>query len=262
MRLLCFIGVLSILWLPLAIPINLWLGSDRNLATIVTMSLLFVELLFLWKLWGKFVYRDNNIFARYGLEISRRNIIELGKGLAMGFWLCLSLFIVEAAMGWVEIRPTSLTLIKIVLEGLASGLGIALAEELVFRGWLLDELGRDYKTKTTMYLGAFIFALAHFLKPIGEIIRTAVTFPALMLLGVALISAKSKYGDRLGVCIGIHAGLVWGYYIVNVGESIEYSDRVPTWITGIDNNPIAGVMGLIFLTGLTYFYSRVATQKP
>jgi len=254
-RLLCFIGVLSILWLPLAIPLNLWLGQDPNLTTIVTMSLLFIELLFLWKLWGKFVYQEANIFVRYGLEINHKNIIELAKGLAIGFWLCLSLFIVEALLGWIEIVPTSFTLIRIAIEGLVSALGIGLAEELVFRGWLLDELQRDYSRKTSMYLGASIFALAHFLKPITEVIRTAVTFPALVLLGIALILAKFKYGDRLGICIGIHAGLVWGYYIVNVGELIKYSDRIPTWVTGIDNNPIAGVMGLIFLSGLTYLNS-------
>ena len=256
LRLLCFIGVLSLLWLPLAIPLNLWLGQDPNLTTIVTMSLLFIELLCLWQLWGKLVYQEDNIFIRYGLVRNQKNISELFKGLAIGFWLCLSLFAVEAILGWIEIATPSFTLIKIVTEGLVSALGIGLAEELVFRGWLLDELQRDYSQKTSLYLGALLFALAHFIKPPAEIIRTAVTFPALTLLGVALILAKSKYGDRLGICIGIHGGLVWGYYIFNVGELIKYGDRIPTWITGIDNNPLAGVMGLIFLTGLTYFTSR------
>ena len=54
----------------------------------------------------------------------------------------------------------------------------------------------------------------------------------------------------MGICIGLHGGLVWGYYIINVGEMVRYNDRVPVWVTGIDNNPIAGVMGLIFLSGL------------
>ena len=250
MRLLCFIGALSIFWLPVAIPIHLWLGDDANLTTIVTMSLLFVQLLFLWKFWGKFVYQEDNILARYGLETSQKNSHELFKGLAIGFWFCLGLFIVEALLGWIEIVPPKFRLLRIVVEGLLSALGIGLAEELVFRGWLLDELQRNYSQKNSMYVGAVVFALAHFIKPIEEIIRTAVTFPALILLGVTLILAKSNHSDRLGICIGIHAGLVWGYYIVNVGELIQYSDRVPVWVTGIDNNPIAGIMGLVFLTGL------------
>jgi hypothetical protein len=56
-----------------------------------------------------------------------------------------------------------------------------------------------------------------------------------------------KYHDRLGICIGIHGGLVWGYYILNVGNLLQYTKTVPDWITGIDGNPIAGILGLIFL---------------
>lgn len=250
MRLFCFIGVLAILWLPVAIPLSWLLRYDRNLATIATMSLLLIELLGLWHFWGKFVYQEEQIFDRYGLEISQRNARELIKGLAIGFCLCLSLFIVETIFGWIAIIPVQVSLMKIVLEGLLSALGIAFAEELLFRGWLLDELQRNYTSKTCLGVGALIFALAHFIKPLPEIIRTAVTFPALILLGISLIIAKSRHGDRLGICIGIHAGLVWGYYIVNVGQLIQYSDRVPSWVTGIDRNPIAGIMGLIFLSGL------------
>ena len=58
-------------------------------------------------------------------------------------------------------------------------------------------------------------------------------------------------GDLLGISIGIRAGLVWGYYIVNVGQLIEYTNQVPVWVKGINGNPIAGVMGLVFLSGLT-----------
>ena len=131
-----------------------------------------------------------------------------------------------------------------------SAIAIVTAEELLFRGWLLDELQRDYGKKICIWVTAIAYAIAHFLKPIEEVIRTAVTFPALVLLGIALVLAKYKHGDRLGICIGIHGGLVWGYYIVDVGQLIEYSDRVPVWVTGIDGNPIAGVMGLVFLAGL------------
>ena len=101
-----------------------------------------------------------------------------------------------------------------------------------------------------------MFALAHFIKPVAEIIRTGVTFPALVMLGLILTLAKYQHGDRLGTSIGIHAGLVWSYYIVNVGELIQYTNRVPVWVTGIHGNPIAGVMGLIFLTALMLGMTR------
>lgn len=256
MRLLIFIGVLSILWLPLAMPIYWVLRHDSNLATIVTMSLLFIELLCLWQLWGRFVYDEAKIFTRYGLEKSGRNGREFLKGLAIGIWVCLGLFIVEALLGWIEFVIPSSNLLKIVAEGLLSACGISLAEELLFRGWLLDELRRDYSPKFSLWVGAIIFALAHFIKPFEEIIRTAVTFPALILLGITLILAKYQHCDRLGIPIGIHAGLVWGYYVVDIGELIQDTKSVPDWVTGIDGNPIAGVMGLFFLTSLMLVIAR------
>ncbi|MGF1540065.1 MAG: lysostaphin resistance A-like protein [Pleurocapsa sp.] len=255
-RLLIFTGVLLILWLPLAIPIYLEIRHNSNLATIVTMALLFVDLLGLWYLWGKYVYQEANIFTRYGLSLTAANQREFLKGLAIGLWFCLSLFIVEAVLGWVEIATPEVSTVQIVAEGLLSALGIALAEELVFRGWILDELQRDYGDRRAIFLSALLFAVLHFLKPIAEIIRTLVTFPALLWLGIILAIAKQRHGDRLGICIGIHGGLVWGYYMLNVGQLIEYTNKVPVWITGIDGNPIAGMMGLIFLSIMAIALSR------
>ena len=259
-RLVIFIGALSILWLPLALPIYWVLKDDSNLASILTMALLFVELLFFWRWWGNLVHGESQIYWRFGLVWSKRNGIEFVRGLALGFCLCLGLFVAEALLGWIEVVKPSVSLIRLVIEGLLSATGIALAEELLFRGWLLDELQRDYGKKNCVWLTAIAFATAHFLKPLEEIIRTAVTFPALLLLGIALVLAKYRHGDRLGISIGIHAGLVWAYYIVNVGELIEYSDRVPVWVTGIDGNPIAGIMGLLFLSVLTW--GIWSTKRP
>jgi uncharacterized protein len=249
-RLSIFTGVLLILWLPLAIPVYLLLKHDSNLASILTMTLLFIELLFLWRFWGKYVYQESNIFAKYGLVATAANKRDFVNGLGIAFWFCLSLFIFETLLGWTRVIPPSVSLWKIVAEGLLSAIAIAFAEELLFRGWILDELQRDYRQETAMWVSALLYALLHFIKPLEEVIRTLVTFPALVLLGITLVLAKKRYYDRLGICIGIHAGLVWGYYIVNVGGLIEYTNRVPTWVTGIDGNPIAGITGLIFLTAL------------
>lgn len=216
------------------------------------MALLFIELLFFWRWWGNLIYGEQKIYRRFGLVKSKRNALEFVRGLAIGFCLCLGLFITEALFGWIEVNNPSASSIAIVFEGLLSATGIALAEELLFRGWLLDELQRDYSKQACIWITAIAYAVAHFIKPLKEIIRTAVTFPALVLLGIALILAKYRHGDRLGISIGIHAGLVWAYYIVDVGQLIEYSDRVPVWVTGIDRNPIAGIMGLLFLSALTW----------
>ena len=246
-RLFYFLACLAIVWLPLAIPISWLLRSDPNLVTIVTMGLLLVIFVILQKWWSKYVYRETHIFTKHGLHFNRLSLIIFIKGLAIGFGVCWALFITEAALGLVEINNASLGLLKVIVEGLSSALGIAFAEELVFRGWILHELEQDYNNSKALWISAVVFAIAHFLKPLAEIIRTVVTFPALLLLGLTLVWAKRSYRNNLAICIGIHGGLVWGYYILNVGNLLVYNKKIPNWITGIDGNPIAGLLGLSFL---------------
>ncbi|MEQ8972222.1 MAG: CPBP family intramembrane glutamic endopeptidase [Coleofasciculus sp. C1-SOL-03] len=245
MRLGLFVVTLGLFWLPLAAPIYL-LVDDSNLVTILTMALLFGEFLGLLQVWGRFVYGEPQLLKQYGLYVSRRNGIDLLNGLSIGLLFTLSLFALEGGLGWLNFQPPPEQWRRIIGEGLVSALGIGLAEELVFRGWLLDELERDYSPKLSLWADALIFATLHFLKPLAEIIRTLPGFPGLVLLGLTLVWAKRGQG-RLGLPIGLHAGLVWGYYLINVGQLVQYSGQVSPWITGVDSNPIAGVMGLAFL---------------
>lgn len=257
-RLAIFLLILLLFWLPIAAPIS-FLVTDRNLVTILTMGLLFVEFLLLLRIWGKKVYLQPQLLKIYGLVKTRTNFLDLVRGLNIGLVFTLSLFTIEGIFGWV-IWQQNEQLPRIILEGFVSALGIGFAEELVFRGWLLDELQRDYRLNTAIWADAIIFASLHFLKPLSEMIRTLPTFPALLLLGLTLVWAKRGSKGRLGLSIGLHAGLVWGYYIINVGQLVKFSDRVPEWVTGIDRNPLAGVMGLIFLGILAFWMRRKAEE--
>jgi uncharacterized protein len=67
--------------------------------------------------------------------------------------------------------------------------------------------------------------------------------------------------DRLGLSIGFHTGIVWGYYIINVGELVRYSGSVPDWVTGINGNPLAGAIGLLFLSVLAVGMRQMSEQS-
>lgn len=256
MRLGIFLLVLLLLWLPVAAPIYFLLSYDPNLVTILTMGLLFGEFLFLLPFWVKKVHRESQLLKRYGLAGTRQNALNLLKGLIIGLVFTFSLFALEGLLGWVKFQTPQPILPRIILEGFVSALGIGFAEEFVFRGWILDELQRDYSPQSSLRADAIIFAVSHFLKSFSEIIRTFPAFPGLLLLGLTLVWAKRSAGELLGLPIGIHTGLVWGYYILNVGKLIEYSDQVSPWITGVDGNPIAGIMGLLFLSVLAFWMRR------
>lgn len=256
LRIGVFLLTLGILWVPLAAPFYIFL-SDQNLITILTLIILYtLFVLLLQFFWGRWVYQRPDLLRCYGLEISRRNGLELLSGLAIGLISLFLLFTTEGLLGWIVWQPGTMALPRLVAEGLLMSLALGCAEELLFRGWLLTELQRDYKSGVAILINAGIFAAVHFLRPLDQLIRMLPAFPSLFLLGWTLGWAKgsrgSRYGreqwGRLGLPIGLHAGLVWGYYIVNVGNLVRYTDQVPVWITGIDRNPLAGLAGFLFLS--------------
>jgi membrane protease YdiL (CAAX protease family) len=256
-RLGLFVLTLLVIWLPFATPIYLLISDkDPNLTTILTMGLLFIALIILLIFWGKYVYNKQNLFKVYGLIGNGKNLRYLSKGLIIGWAFTAILFITESWFGWLKFNPPIYSPIQLIFEGLMSALAIAFGEELIFRGWLLEELDKDYDPQIIPLINALAFAILHFIKPISEIIRTIVNFPAYVLLGLTLVWAKRSHQNLLGICIGLHAGLVWGYYIFNVGEMLQYTNKVPPWITGIDRNPIAGIMGLLFLTILSILMKK------
>jgi uncharacterized protein len=264
-RILAFLLVLVILWLPVAAPIAL-LIDDANTVTLLTMPLLFVGFLVLIPVWGRRVHQDGRVLQSYGLSRSRQNGRECVVGLGLGFFSLMLLFMVQGWLGWLVWKPPTQPLIGVILAGILVGFGTGFAEELVFRGWMLDELQRDFTPRTALWGSSLIFAGLHFIKPLPEVVRTLPQFFGLVLLGLALVWAKQStrslvwsvsslchHQGRLGLPIGLHGGLVFGYYVVNVGNLITYTGRVPAWITGLNNNPLAGCMGLIFLGAIALY---------
>lgn len=194
--------------------------------------------------WGRGVYGQEEVFRTLGLEISPRNGREGLEGLGFGLSWIGGMYGLAGLGNWVEWSLPSYQFWPFILEGLAVGLGVGLAEELLFRGWLEEELERDFSSNRARIIGSVLFAGAHFLKPWAEIRRQGLSFPGLVLLGLALSWGRRSHGGRLGFPIGLHGGLVWGSYLLHVGGLIRPSDNVPEWIMGFGQNPLAGVMGV------------------
>lgn len=258
-RLGIFTLILLIIWLPIALPFYLLL-DDQNLISIITSIFLYTEFIILLKWWGNTVYQQPKILQQYGLIFSRRNGRGLLQGLAIGLISLSGLFLLEGWFGWLIWQTPSPNFPWIILEGGVLGLAVAFAEELLFRGWLLSELERDLSNTTALWVNSLIFACLHFIKPLADIIYTLPQFFGLLILGIILVLAKrigyinlplknspAQPIPLLGLPMGIHGGLVWGYYLINVGNLVKYVGTVPTWVTGVHNNPLAGMMGLSIL---------------
>lgn len=266
LRLAIFVGLLLLVWLPLALPLYRWLGIG-NTGSTVTIVILYLEFLVLLQMWGRKVYRRPQPLRAYGLGFNHRNLRMLLIGLGVGCLSLAGLFGLETLLGWVIWQPPAVSFWRTMAEGLIVALGVGLAEELVFRGWLLDELERDYGLTSGLWMSSLLFALLHFIRPLAAVLQTWPQFLGLLLLGLLLVSAKRWARGDLGLPIGLHAGLVWGNYILTVANLIAYSGQVPAWVTGINRNPLAGAMGLLFLLGLLLGFGwlrrrQQATRMP
>jgi uncharacterized protein len=265
-RIIAFLLVLIVFWLPgAAIIYGCFIGGNqnledpgvKNLLTILTGGLLGVEFIAFLPWWGKRVYGCVNLFSRYGLVFGRENGLLLLKGLAIGLTLTFSLFITQGLFGWLIWQSPSLPIPQLILEGSATALGVGLAEELGFRGWILDELEQDYSPKVAATANAGLFAISHFLKPISVILESLPQFPGLYLFATVVVIAKRKHRHLLGISIGLHAGMVWGYYIIKVGNMVKYSGSVSEWLTGVNGHPLSGLLGIIFLSILAIALSKL-----
>nr|WP_228025114.1 type II CAAX endopeptidase family protein [cf. Phormidesmis sp. LEGE 11477] len=278
-----FLLVLGLVWLPFGALVYLPSGwfKGSNVAEIAVLALLYIGFLLGLPYWGRRVHSWPRPFQQCGLIFQAQTARDLLLALVIGVLGVFALFGLGTLLGWAVPSSPSPRLVRFIFEGLVMALAVGFAEEMLFRGWVLAELEQDYRPTQALLASSLFFAATHFIKPWSEIVRTFPQFLGLVLLGMALVwarrspspqevkagaetkeaNAKVQKTTRLGYPIGLHAGLIWGYYIINVGGLSEYTGRVPDWLTGIDGNPLAGLMGLILLGLIARQFAKTAQKK-
>ena len=260
-RIVIFLLTLLALWLPIAAPLHLIFGEAVGVGLTILLYSGFLGLIWVW---GRKVAKYAQPFRYFGLTFTRQNGWDFLLGLGLGSATLFVFMFLQVNLGWLAVQtsdwqaPLPARLLPAIgvhfvdwqgaiAPGLLTSIGVAFAEEMLFRGWLLSELERDYSKKTALIAASLVFAILHFIKPIDVILATWSQFVGLVMLSVTLVLARRRFNGRLGASIGLHGGLIWGYYIVNTTHWLKPTGVVPEWITGISGNPIAGVMGIIFL---------------
>ena len=132
----------------------------------------------------------------------------------------------------------------VLLNGLVLALGVGFAEELLFRGWLLGELGLQLGRQRALWLQAALFSLVHtrFNLPLLPLLGL---LGGLLLLGLALGLQRRSDGGLLWGALGLHGGLVGGWFVLNQGL-IALQPGTPSWLSG-PANPIGGGLGWLGL---------------
>jgi uncharacterized protein len=249
-KVLVFFLAWLLAWLPIAIPLAIALKWRPPKPLAISQKIPLVLSLYALAplvLWG-FTHIERKAFATYGLILNRSSFISLLLGLGLGILGVGLLFSLERWVGWIVVNQANQRqFFAALLPTLAIALVVSLVEEVVFRGFLLNQLQQDYVIWIAAVSSSFIFALLHLVWEGTEVLPQ---LPGLWLMGIVLVIARWADGGSLGLACGLHAGWVWGIASLDTAQLIQYTDRGPELMTGIKKQPLAGGMGLL-LMGIT-----------
>jgi membrane protease YdiL (CAAX protease family) len=264
-----FFMVWVLVWLPLGIPLAIALKWQPAQPITPSQKLPLVASLYLIApliLWG-FAQIQKLPFSAYGLTATPSFLSSLGLGLIFGVLGLAVLFGLQVSLGWIQwlptpeisasnsdsnfvseasSTPTSKLTWQILLPTLLLGLWVSVTEELVFRGFLLNQLQSEYSFWLAGAIASVVFAALHL---VWEGLENAPQLPGLWLMGMVLVLARQVDGGSLGLACGLHAGWIWGIASLDTAQAIKYTGKGAAWMTGLGQQPLAGLMGLLFLAG-------------
>ena len=257
-----FIPFLYICGWILATPIFL-LGVDKeNLSLIGTI---FTFLIFIFSLpkWFKLRWGVINTWKLLGINKIDKNInlfIFFLRGFLLSIILISLILIPIIGTKWGYWIGT--ISIDTFINAIYLILGVGFAEELIFRGWLLEELKNQFGLKKAIFGQALIFSIAHigFDLPFLQMLSI---LTGLFLLGILLSLVRLKDKNSLWGCIGLHGGLVGLWFITNNGL-LAISKNSPKWLVGpgtINTNPLGGIFGISLIAIFCFLNFRLLREK-
>tara|TARA_B100000886_G_scaffold306630_1_gene239103 strand:- start:876 stop:1727 length:852 start_codon:yes stop_codon:yes gene_type:complete len=250
-----FIPFLYLIGWLLANPILLFGVNKESISLIGTIFTFLIFVLSLPK-WFEIRWGLKNTWKLLGVKKIDRN-----RGLVFyflrGFLLSIILIslilipIIGTQWGfWIGKLSSEMAINAIFLI-----IGIGFTEELIFRGWLLEEFKNQFGLKKAIILQALIFSLVH----IGldlPLLEMVSILTGLFFLGILLSLTRLKDNYSLWGCIGLHGGLVGLWFISNNGLLLISKDA-PIWLVGpgtINTNPLGGLFGIILMIVFCCFY--------
>ena len=229
--------------------------SSNNLSIIGTI-ITFILFLSILPSWGRLRWKTNHIWLDIGLDF--KNTVQSLKlffgGFIFSIFLLIIVFLFFLLCGWIDkvdyIKFTQLLNATLLI------VGIVFAEEVIFRGWLMEEMVLLLGLRKGIIFQSTIFSLAHYRSDIG-LLALIPFLTGLFLFGIVLTLRRTIDRGSLWGCIGLHGGLVGIWYLFDSGM-VRFSIDTPYFLLGPSKdmvNPIGSVLGITILL-ITIFFQR------
>ena len=231
---------------------------SSNSLSIIGTSITFILFLGILPTWGKIRWKTNDLWLSLGLDFKNKStaLKNFFRGFIFSIFLLIILFIFFLLCGWID-RIEYVRLDEI-LNAVLLIFSIVLAEEIIFRGWLMEEMVLLYGFRRGLIFQSAIFSFAHYRADIG-FLALIPFFTGLFLFGIVLTLRRIFDKGSLWGCVGIHGGLVGLWYLFDSGM-VSFSINTPYFFLGPSRNmvnPIGSVVGIIILLITIFFQRRV-----
>lgn len=207
-------------------------------------------------LWLVIRYVPGESLSSLGLGSWRPGRRQIAQGALLGVGVLLALGMAYLATGVcrVAIHPDALRVWRVLLSFIPLAGLIAFLEELVFRGFVLQQL-LAWSKPLAIAGSSAAYALVH--------LKTTLVWPnsgfelvGLFILGWVLALSRLSTG-QLYVAIGLHAALAYGARVNKL--LIAFTESSPQWLVGT-SRLVNGVTAWLALLGVGWIVARWA--KP
>lgn len=216
---------------------------------------------------------DRRSFRSLGLGTRGPWLQHIFWGTALGIGLQALIFGIELAAGWLVIesvgwRGSGPAASGLLIIGIAF-VAVAWNEELLTRGYLLQNLEHGLGTVAAVLISSVLFGLLHIFNENATLIATLGVAFAGLLLAVAYLFTR-----QLWLAIGLHLGWnfaegpIFGFPVsgLDAGGLITHRVTGPEAITGGAFGPEAGLISIVAeLVGigvLVWWWRKRPSQPP
>jgi membrane protease YdiL (CAAX protease family) len=244
-RIAAFLAIFYAIALPLLFGLRAMLEfSKSSPMVIVIIALAAVPAVYIARRWI-----DQKSFVSLGLKWSWRSVADVLFGFLLSGIMAGTVF---AAMIWlgyvgnVQVATTGLAIASMLAGPLFIMALVGLWEELVFRGYILQNMAEGMGMRTAIILSCLLYGLVHSLNPNAGLLSTAI---------IVMFAYLRIYGylgtGQLWLSIGMHTGwnffqaTVFGFAASGHAEDktlITHDAQAPDWLSGGDFGPEASVL--------------------
>jgi membrane protease YdiL (CAAX protease family) len=254
----------------LGLTANLGLGylSDISYAAFLLLGALVTSLAVTFSVYLARRYFDHRSFTSLGLQVDSRALVDILFGISLTGLMMGMIFLVLWALNWIQIESFAwqveswVNVAASLLTMVALFTFVSWQEELLMRGYWLQNLSAGLSQSLGILLSSAVFALAHWFNP---------NLDWLGLLGLFLAGLFLAYGylrtRQLWLPIGLHLG--WNFFegtLFGFPVSGQYQYQLirqtvtgPDLVTGGAFGPEAGLILLpVLILGAVgiYWYTR------